>query len=85
MSPDGFNAITNFSIDGVPEGDLDGTPDPFAAMNSDTDAEQQNFTSAETKQNLSMMTQKAIAGFNDIFDVMRFLLGETIGIQHKGT
>ena len=78
MSPDGFNAVTNFSVDGVPEGDIDATPDPFAAMNTDTDAEQQNFTSAETRQNLSTMTQKAIAGFNDIFDVMRFF---SIGVD----
>ena len=78
MSPDGFNAITNFSVDGVPESDIDATPDPFAAMNSDTDAEKQNFTSAETKQNLSTMTQKAIAGFNDIFDIMRFF---SIGVD----
>ena len=78
MSPDGFNAVTNFAVDGVPEGDIDATPDPFAAMNADTDTERQNFTSAETKQNLSTMTQKAIAGFNDIFDVMRFF---SIGVE----
>jgi len=78
MSPDGYNAVTNFSVDGVPEGDLDATPDPFAAMNTDPDTEQQDFNSAETKQTLSMMTQKAIAGFNDIFDVMRFF---SIGVE----
>ena len=48
MSPDGFNAATNFSVDGVPEGNAEGSPDPFSAMTTDTDAEQQNFSSPET-------------------------------------
>ena len=78
MSPDGFNAQTSFSVDGVPQSDIDATPDPFAAMTTDTDRETQNFDSAGTKQSLSTMIQKAIAGFNDIFDVMRFF---TIGVD----
>ena len=78
MSPDGFNAQTSFSVDGVPQSDIDATPDPFAAMTTDTETQTQNFDSADTKQSLSTMTQKAIAGFNDIFDVMRFF---TIGVE----
>jgi hypothetical protein len=78
MSPDGYNAMTSFSVDGVPESDLDAKADPFAAMNADNDQQAQNFDSAETKQNLSMMVQQAVGGFKDIFDVMRFF---TIGVE----
>jgi len=70
--------MTSFSVDGVPEGDLDAKADPFAAMNADNDQQAQNFDSAETKQNLSMMVQQAVGGFKDIFDVMRFF---TIGVE----
>tara|TARA_R110001592_G_scaffold182273_2_gene425410 strand:- start:1186 stop:3516 length:2331 start_codon:yes stop_codon:yes gene_type:complete len=78
MSPDGYNAMTSFSVDGVPETDLDAKADPFAAMNTDNGEQTQNFDSAETKQNLSMMIQKAVTEFKDVFDIMRFF---TIGIE----
>ena len=77
MSPDGYNAMTSFSVDGIPEGDLDAKADPFAAMNADMD-QPQNFDSAETRQNLGMMVQKAVSGFNDVFDIMRFF---SIGVE----
>jgi hypothetical protein len=70
--------MTSFSVDGVPEGDLDATPDPFAAMSADSENAPQQFNSAETNQNLSTMVQSAVAGFNDIFDVMRFF---SIGVD----
>lgn len=78
LSPDGYSPKSSFSVDGVPEGDLDATPDPFAAMSSDSENAQQQFNSAETNQNLSTMVQSAVAGFNDIFDVMRFF---SIGVD----
>ena len=48
------------------------------AINMDNEQETQNFDSAETKQNLSMMVQRAVGGFGDIFDIMRFF---NIGVE----
>jgi hypothetical protein len=73
-----YEPTTDFSLDGGSQDtqSLSGIADPFRGLAPDS--EEVNFMNVELKQNLRTMLQRAIEGFTNILDIMRFF---SIGVE----